>query len=40
VLLTDSDWQALWLTLQLAGLSTALLMLLGPLRADSMVALL
>jgi molybdate transport system permease protein len=34
VLLTDSDWQALWLTLQLAGISTALLMLLGlPLAA-------
>lgn len=34
MLLTDSDWQALWLTLQLAGLSTALLMLLGlPLAA-------
>ena len=34
MLLTDSDWQALWLTLQLAGISTALLMLLGlPLAA-------
>jgi molybdate transport system permease protein len=34
VLLTDSDWQALWITLQLAGLSTALLLLIGlPLAA-------
>lgn len=33
-MLTDSDWQALWLTLQLAALSTALLVLIGiPLAA-------
>jgi len=34
VLLTDSDWQALWVTLQLAAISTALLLLIGlPLAA-------
>ena len=34
MLLTDGDWQALWITLRLAGLSTLLLMLIGlPLAA-------